>query len=135
MPPPAEEEAPAPPDFSDAPPAAQAGKPAPAEGETVCGQWPEILALLAKTCPLIHGVLQGSTAYIRGDLLLIDSKNSQFRSLVKGENSLYRNQIRKAATEVTGKVYRLGPYKAAETPAAADPLDGLLERAGRMGLL
>ena len=139
VPPPAEEEAPAPPDVPDAPPAAQAGNPAPAAGETggetVCGQWPEILALLAKTCPLIHGVLQGSTAYIRGDLLLIDSKNSQFRSLVKGENSLYRNQIRKAATEVTGKVYRLGPYKAADPPAAADPLDGLLERAGRMGLL
>ena len=111
-------------------PAAEAGSDIP------CSQWPEILALLAKTCPLIHGVLQGSTAYIRGDLLLIDSQNSQFRSLVKGENSMYRDQIRKAATEVTGAVYRLGPYRKKEaTSVAADPLDGFLERAGQLGLL
>ena len=118
-----------------APPTNQTPADAP-EGDTPCAQWPEILALLSKTCPLIHGVLQGSSAYIRGDLLLIDSKNSQFRNLVKGENSLYRDQIRKAATEVTGAVYRLGPYHKKETTVQeADPLDQFLKRAGQLGLL
>ncbi|MCI8360236.1 MAG: DNA polymerase III subunit gamma/tau [Clostridiales bacterium] len=114
------------------PAAGQAG----AGSDIVCDKWPDILAALAKTCPLMYGVLQGSTAYVRGDLLLIDSKNSQFRTLVKGDNPMYRDEIRKAATEVTGQIYRLGPYRTAEAPAAAaDPLDGLLERAGELGLL
>ena len=147
LPPPPEESLPAPPADQPVPPPSEPavtreGFPAPPlspageKGDLPCDKWPDILAVLAKSCPLMYGVLQGSAAYVRGDLLLIDSKSSQFRTLVKGDNPMYRDEIRKAATEVTGQIYRLGPYRPPEAPApAADPLDGLLERAGKLGLL
>lgn len=104
--------------------------------ETALSEWPEILAILAKTCPLMHGVLQGSLAYSDGDLLLIDANSDQFRDLVKGE-SIYKDFIRKAALEATGIKYRLGPYrkKEAEISEEADPFDILIRKAGDMGLI
>lgn len=75
-------------------------------------EWPEILKVLSQKCPIIVGFLQGSVAYISGDVLLIDYKNSQFLDLVKGDSPIYRNHIRKAAELVLGKTYKLGPYKA-----------------------
>ena len=75
-------------------------------------QWGEIIGVLRGTCPIIAGVLQDSSAYIEGDRLLIDAPNSQFRTLVNGNNSVYRDNIRKAAESVLGKVYKLGPYHA-----------------------
>ncbi len=84
-------------------------------------EWEDILSIIKKTCPLIAGVLQGSKAYISGDYLLIDTENSQFRSLVNGSNPIYRNSIRNAAEQVLGKVYKLGPYKKAPTESE-DPL-------------
>ncbi|MBE6732942.1 MAG: DNA polymerase III subunit gamma/tau [Ruminococcaceae bacterium] len=80
------------------------------DGVTFVAEWDKIVARLRTTCPLIAGVLMGSAAYIKGDYLLIDSKNGQFKTLVNGANSLYRDQIRKAALEVLGKTYKLGPY-------------------------
>ncbi len=86
-------------------------------------QWGEIIGILRGTCPLIAGVLQDSSAYIDGDYLLIDTTNSQFKALVNGNNSVYRDSIRKAAQSVLGKVYKLGPYHAKTQPnEAADPL-------------
>ncbi|HHW45792.1 MAG TPA: DNA polymerase III subunit gamma/tau [Clostridiales bacterium] len=90
--------------------------------------WPKVMSILSKNCPLLYGVLQGSTAYIQDDLLLIDSKNSQFRDLVKGKSSVYRDEIRKAAQEVTGRVFRLGPYKPQTQKAEeSDPFDRFLD--------
>ena len=76
--------------------------------------------MIKKTNPLLRGVLQNSAAYIKGDYLLIDTENSQFRSLVNGTNPIYRNSIRNAALEVLGKTYKLGPYK--KTAESQDPL-------------
>ncbi|MBQ6714717.1 MAG: DNA polymerase III subunit gamma/tau [Clostridia bacterium] len=83
-------------------------------------EWEDILALIKKSNPLLRGVLQDSKAYIQGDYLLIDTENSQFRSLVNGTNPVYRNSIRNAALEVLGKTYKLGPYKKAAE--SHDPL-------------
>ena len=83
-------------------------------------EWEDILALIKKSNPLLRGVLQDSKAYIKGDYLLIDTTNSQFRSLVNGDNPVYRNSIRNAALEVLGKTYKLGPYK--KTAESSDPL-------------
>ncbi|MBQ6718071.1 MAG: DNA polymerase III subunit gamma/tau [Clostridia bacterium] len=99
------------------------------DGITPVTQWGEIIAVLRGTCPIIAGVLQGSSAYIEGDRLLIDTQNSQFRTLVNGNNSVYRDSIRKAAQSVLGKVYKLGPYHA--KPAGAqdvDPLQSFAEK-------
>ncbi len=92
-------------------------------------KWNDILALLRKTCPIIAGVLQGSSAYIEGDRLLIDTNNSQFRTLVNGNNSVYRDSIRKAAHTVLGRVYKLGPYHAKTDSAKSDdPLKSFAEK-------
>ena len=99
------------------------------DGITPVTQWGEIIAVLRGTCPIIAGVLQGSSAYIEGDRLLIDTQNSQFRTLVNGNNSVYRDSIRKAAQSVLGKVYKLGPYHAKPSEAQdVDPLQSFAEK-------
>lgn len=99
------------------------------DGITPVTQWGEIIAMLRGTCPIIAGVLQGSSAYIEGDRLLIDTQNSQFRTLVNGNNSVYRDSIRKAAQSVLGKVYKLGPYHAKPAEAQdVDPLQSFAEK-------
>ena len=92
-------------------------------------QWGEIVGVLRKTCPIIAGVLQDSKAYIEGDRLLIDANNSQFRTLVNGNNSVYRDNIRKAAESVLGRVYKLGPYLAKTTETEnIDPLQSFAQK-------
>lgn len=81
-----------------------------ADGIKFVDCWDKILARLRVSCPLIAGVLVGSAAYIKGEYLLIDTESGQFKTLVNGTNSLYRDQIRKAAFEELGKTYKLGPY-------------------------
>ncbi len=87
--------------------------------------WSEILRLLKTSCPLICGVLSDSSAYIKGDYLLIDAPNSQFRSLINSGNSTFKDSIRKAAQSVLGKTYKLGPYVKPQTEAEQDPLAAL----------
>ena len=84
---------------------------------------------MRKNCPIIAGVLGDSKAYIKGDRLLIDTNNSQFKTLVNGNNPVYRDNIRKAAESVLGKVYKLGPYHAKTTQAdTVDPLQSFAEK-------
>ncbi len=91
--------------------------------------WGEILGILRGSCPIIAGVLQDSKAYIEGDRLLIDSKNSQFRTLINSDNKIYRDSIRKAAQSVLGKVYKLGPYHAKSAESVeADPLQSFAQK-------
>ena len=100
------------------------------DGITPVTQWGEIIAILRKTCPIIAGVLGDSKAYIEGDRLLIDTNNSQFKTLVNGNNPVYRDNIRKAAQSVLGKVYKLGPYHA--KPAEAEDVDPLQSFAAKL---
>lgn len=111
-------------------PKAQAPAPSTAEGIRPVTQWEDILCILRKSCPIIAGVLQGSDAYIEGDRLLIDTDNSQFRTLVNGNNSVYRDSIRKAAQTVLGRVYKLGPYhaKSVKSQNTDDPLQSFAQR-------
>ncbi len=96
--------------------------------DTPIPQWTEILKVLSVTAPLIHGVLNGSKAYISGEYLLIDAPNSGFRDLINSGTSMHRDAIRKAATQVLGKTYKLGPYKPVQTNSEKDPLKALAEK-------
>ena len=99
------------------------------DGVSPVTNWGEIIAVLRKTCPLIAGVLQDSSAYIEGDRLLIDTQNSQFKALVNGNNPIYRDSIRKAAQSVLGQVYKLGPYHAKSVSTdATDPLQSFAQK-------
>ena len=99
------------------------------DSDTPVLKWGEIIGMLRTSCPLIAGVLQDSKAYIKGDYLLIDTSNSQFKTLVNGNNPIYRDSIRKAAESVLGKVYKLGPYHAKTTPVEnTDPLQSFAQK-------
>lgn len=89
--------------------------------------WQDVKAELAKAAPLMAAVLRDSKAYVKGDLLLIDSGNDQFFSLMRSDDPIYRTQIRNAVQTVVGCTYRLGPYKKA-APKAADPLQGIINK-------
>lgn len=92
-------------------------------GDTLpLNEWPDIIAVLRTTCPVIAGVLSDSKAYISGEHLLIDTDNSQFRSLYGGKSPVYRESIRKAAEKILGKTYKLGPYKKTNVNKSDDPL-------------
>ena len=73
-------------------------------------------------------MLNGSKAYISGQFLLIDAPNAAFKNLVKGENSVYRDAIRRAAEQVLGKVYKLGPYNAKTAEETSDPLKAFADK-------
>ena len=90
--------------------------------DTPIAEWGEILKILSKTSPLMHGVLNGSKAYIKGQFLLIDAPNTAFKDLVNGENSFHRDAIRRAAEQVLGKTFKLGPYKPKTEAEETDPL-------------
>ncbi|MGN0494391.1 MAG: DNA polymerase III subunit gamma/tau, partial [Acutalibacteraceae bacterium] len=109
-------------------PQISAPKPAPDGEITPVDNWDEVLRILKTSCPLIAGVLKGSAAYIKGQYLLIDAPNSQFRSLINSGNGLYKDSIRKAAQTVLGVTYKLGPYTAAAPKAEEDPLAALADR-------
>lgn len=89
--------------------------------------WSEIMRNLKTSCPLIHGVLNASKAYIKGSYLLIDAPNSQFRSLINSNNGFYKDSIRKAANTVLGVTYKLGPYTKSEAKES-DPLAALADK-------
>ena len=91
-------------------------------------KWDEIVAILTQTCPLIAAVLKGSKAYIKGEYLLIDAPNSQFKTLINQANGVYKENIRNAAHRVLGETYKLGPYKKTTTTAETDPLAALADK-------
>ena len=99
------------------------------EGITQVDSWDEIIRILKTECPLIGGVLNDSRAFIKGQYLLIDAPNSQFRSLINSGNSYYKDSIRKAALRVLGATYKLGPYTRPKSEAEDDdPLKAIAQK-------
>lgn len=99
------------------------------EGDGRVEKWQEIIEVLRVKSPLIAGVLEGSAAYIQGGRLLIDTKSTQFKTLVNGANPMYREAIKNAAEEVLGKRYNLGPYrKKVPESEISDPLAAFEEK-------
>ena len=91
-------------------------------------KWNEIISILKTTSPLIAGVLVDSKAYIKGAYLLIDSKNTQFKTLINSSGGMHKDAIRKAAEKVLGVTYKLGPYTRQAATPEQDPLAALAEK-------
>lgn len=108
------------------PPAAPAAKPehkAPARRQNVDMDelyrnakpfelWPDVVANLRNYSRAISAAFEDTNAYVSGDYLLIETNHEIAFELLK--KSAQREEIRKAVQEVTGKVYKLGPYKQPE---------------------
>ena len=95
---------------------------------TPVDNWSEIVKILRVECPIMGGVLNDSRAFIKGQYLLIDAPNSQFRSLINSGNSYYKDSIRKAAFKVLGVTYKLGPYAKPKVTSDDDPLKAIAEK-------
>ncbi len=100
------------------------------------GRWPEVLAVLAEKNKALHGTLVDSTAYVGGDLLLVDAGDSMFAQMVRGD-TYAKESLRVAVEAVTGQKYRLGPYnprKYTVEQKQEDRLEEILKQAGTMGV-
>ena len=84
------------------------------------GLWGEVLAELEIKDPPMFGVLNNSRAFVKGDYLLIDCKNEMFKALVN--QNMHRESIRNAVKFLTGRLFKLGPYKKEEIQETEDPL-------------
>jgi len=101
-------------------------------------QWPQVLEELGRKNKALYGTLVESTAYISGELLLVDAgENSVFAGMVRND-SYAKESLRAAAETVTGKRYKLGPYNPeryeAKPTAQNSKLEDILKQAGEMGV-
>ena len=90
-------------------------------------KWGDVMENLNVTDKPLTGILGTSSAYIRGDFLLIKCDNPVFSQFIRQSN--HASAIKKAIYDVTGKKYRLGIYKSEENNVAAlDPLADLISK-------
>ena len=80
--------------------------------------WPEVVDNLKKYSRAIGYAFENTNAYESGDYLLIETDYEIAFELLKKSDR--RDQIRKAVREVTGRVYRLGPYRLPEKEVSKD---------------
>lgn len=115
-----------------------------ASAETAFGRWNDVLEALSVSCPPLCGVLQGSSASLKGDFVVIESENELFKSLVArdGNKAILVDAIR----GVTGQTYRIGFKKqsafsgsrSSESPASGsggdDPLAAFIQNSRNLGV-
>lgn len=92
-------------------------------------EWGVILSELKNISPLMAGGLYGSSAYLKGNTILIDCENKIFIDMMR-EQPQFRDQIKAAIKNVTGRTYGIGPYN--KTTAAVsnseDPLGSIINK-------
>ncbi len=97
-------------------------------------EWSDVLNVLKTHSITMATAFKNTKAYVSGDYLLIDSDNElTFKRLKQPEE---RDRMRKAVLEVTGRVYRLGPYKKNEEQSSSkkNPMTELLDKARNSGV-
>ena len=80
--------------------------------------WPDVVSNLRHYSRAISAAFEDTNAYVSGDYLLIETNHEIAFELLK--KSAQREEIRKAVQEITGKVYKLGPYKLPEKKVSRD---------------
>ncbi len=89
------------------------------EGDVAFDVWEDVLSELAQTTPPLRGVLEGSYAVTRDDMVLIYTENGMFRTLVKSDGN--RQKLVDAIRKITGKEYRIGLKKTAPVVPTTAP--------------
>ena len=72
-------------------------------------QWVDVVGNLKEFSRAIAAAFAGSSAYVSGNYLRIDTSNEMAFELLKQGSR--REEVRKIILETTGRVYKLGPYK------------------------
>lgn len=104
-----------------------------ADGEEVpFAAWGEVVEALGTTCPPLCGVLVGSTALLRGDIVLVCTDNDMFRTLVTrdGNKQILVNTIK----QITGNTYRIGIKKKPPADTPNDPLAAFIRQNRERGV-
>ena len=139
--PPRQEEKPAPAKAPKAP-EKQLAKPAPQRAGNLeelyrnavpFPQWVEVIEGLKPISRSISAAFVGSKAYESSGYLLIDSSNTMAFDLLR--HSKRRQEIRDVIQEITGTVYKLGPYRPpVREQETVDPLQRLKENLSSGGI-
>ena len=95
-------------------------------------QWPEVIADIKKYSKAIGASFEGSTAYISGKYVLVDSKNDICFELLRVSSQ--RDQMRDSIKRITGKEYSLGRYSYPDEAKPKDPLEQLAQDAKQVGV-
>ncbi len=104
-----------------------------AENAVPLTEWPEIVQALQQYSKSIATAFRGTKAYVSGDYVLIDAHNDLAFQLLR--ESSQRDSMRRAIQQVTGRTYRLGPYRPAQKQKEEiDPLKKLEQRARAEGI-
>lgn len=108
--------------------------PAASDEEQPFERWGEVIERLGTACAPLAGVLVGTSAIIRGDVVLVCTDNAMFKTLVTrdGNKQIFVDVIR----EVLGRPMRIGIKKAAPAPGdiPSDPLAAFLQENRDRGL-
>ena len=104
------------------------------QGAKRMADWPEVLEYLKEYSHVIASAFHGSVAYVNGDFVLIDAPNSMAFELLR--KSAQRDKMRVAIKEITGRTYKLGPYRKEyqEKKQEEDPLEQLAAAAENAGV-
>ncbi|MBQ6154161.1 MAG: DNA polymerase III subunit gamma/tau [Ruminococcus sp.] len=96
-------------------------------------EWKEVIKSLRDYAKPIAEAFSDSSAYISGDYLLIASDREFAFSLLKVQSQ--RENVKRAVREITGKTYRLGPYRKPKTEEKKDDvLDTFIHKLRDMGV-
>ena len=95
-------------------------------------QWPDVIEEMRKYSKTVAAGFEGSTAYISGKFVLVDSKNDIcFELLRKAE---LRDRMRDSIKTVTGQEYKLGRYSYPDEKKEDDPLSDLTSQLKSAGV-
>lgn len=99
------------------------------EGDEAFLKWPQVLSVLSEIDKPIAGILSGSSAFFRGEFVLIQSENPLLGSFIR--QGSHSSAVKEAVLRVTGRKYRLGLYSGGgknKPKKKTDPLDDLMGR-------
>lgn len=80
--------------------------------------WQDVVANIKEYSTALASAFSQATAYESGDYLLIDTDYEIAFELLKQSDR--RDDVRRVVQEITGKVYKLGPYKRKEKEVTKD---------------
>lgn len=96
-------------------------------------QWKDVLEVVERKSKSVATAFAKTRAYVSGDYLLIESETDLPFSMLKTQHQ--RESMRAAIQEVTGRVYKLGPYRQPEKKEEKpDPLKALAEKLEENGV-
>ena len=87
-------------------------------------QWPEVVEDIKKYSRTVGSGFEGSTAYISGKYVLVDSSNNICFELLR--KPAQRDRMRDSIKRITGKEYKLGRYFYPDEEKSDDALEQLV---------